>query len=120
MPEILLLRLDKILFRKLINGVRDFQALSKTQTDWRLAQKDSIMKKDLFASLVEAKDPKTGGSLTEEQLIAETGSLLLAGADTQGTALAAKLLYCLHYPTTIATLQHEIPTTIPATIYALV
>ena len=111
MPEILKLRLDKILFRKLINGVRDFQALSKTQSDWRLAQKDSIKKKDLFASLVEAKDPETGGSLTEEQIVAETGSLLLAGSDTQGTTLAATLFYCLHYPRTLDILQHEIRTT---------
>jgi cytochrome P450 len=111
MPELLSLKLDKIIFRKLINGVKDFQALSKAQTDWRLAHEHSIETKDLFASLMEAKDPETGNGLNEDQIVAETGSLLLAGSDTQATALAAALFYFLHYPATLCTLQDEIRTT---------
>ena len=111
MPELLKLRLEKILFRKLVNSLGDFQALSETQSNWRLAQRDNIKKKDLFARLVEAKDPETGARLTEEQVVAETRALVLAGSDTQSTTLAATLFYCLHYPRTMDRLQQEIRTT---------
>ncbi len=93
MPEIIYFKLDRIFFRQLIDGVKDFQALSKAQSDWRLAHGNAIKRKDLFASLVEAKDTDTGDGLTEEQVVAETGSLLLAGLDTQATTLATTIFY---------------------------
>lgn len=109
MPAILKVKLDRVLFRKLINGVKDFQALSKAQSDWRLAHRHDA-KKDLFASLIEARDPETGDGITEEEIVAEAGSLLLAGSDTQASALTATIFYCLHYPATLARLQCEIRT----------
>jgi len=60
---------------------------------------------------LEARDPETGNGLTEEQIVAETGSLLLAGSDTQATTLAATIFYCLHYPATLCKLQDEVRTT---------
>ena len=108
MPGLLSLKLDKIAFRGLANKVQEFRALSKAQVDWRLDKGQNIRTKDLFAYLIEAKDPETGERLTEEQVIAETGSLLLAGSDTQATALAATLFYCLHYTTALNKLQNEI------------
>lgn len=75
----------------MINGVKGFQALSKGQSDWRLARGNIVVGTgDVFADLVEAKDPETGNGLNEEQIVAETGSLLLAGSDIQATTLAAK------------------------------
>lgn len=111
MPGILKFRLDKLLFRSLINGVTEFQALSKSQSDWRLAHKHDIQTRDLFSGLIDARDPGNGNGLTKDEIVAEAGALLLAGSDTQGTTLAATLFYCLNYPSTLVDLQHEIRTT---------
>ena len=114
MPGILKLKMDKVLFRKLINEVKDFQALSLAQSSWRLAHAHDIKRKDLFSSLVEARDPETGRGMTEDEIVAEAGALLLAGSDTQATVLAATLFYCLHYPATLLSLQQEIRSTFGA------
>ena len=111
MPQVLKLKLDKIFFRRLVKGVRNFQALSKEQSEWRLAHGHMVKTNDLFAALVKAKDPETGRGLTEEQIVAESGSLLLAGSDTVATSLAATFFYCLHCPRTLERLQSEIRAT---------
>ena len=107
MPVILKLRLDRLLFRTLYKAQKQFQALSKAQSDWRMKERDSAIE-DLFTNLLEARDPLTLSALTEEQLIAEAGALLVAGSDTVATALTATFFYCLHYPPTLSRLQDEI------------
>ena len=107
MPVILKLRLDQLLFRKLYKAQKQFHALSESQTGWRMKQKDLAIR-DLFGNLLEARDPITLKALTEEELIAETGGLIIAGSDTVATALAATLFYCLHYPPSLSRLQTEI------------
>ena len=107
MPVILRLRLDKVLFRGLYKAQKQFQALSKGQSGWRMKQKDPAIR-DLFSNLLEARDPTTLSALTEEELIAEAGVLIVAGSDTVATALTATLFYCLHYPQTLYRLQDEI------------
>ena len=57
MPEIHLLDLGRLLFGRLIEGVRDFKALSKAQSDWRLMHNGSGIAKDIFARLLDARDP---------------------------------------------------------------
>ena len=104
---ILKLRLDQLLFRKLYKAQKQFQALSKGQSGWRMKQKDPAIK-DLFSNLLEARDPITLSALTEEELIAEAGVLIVAGSDTVATALTATLFYCLHYPQILCRLQNEI------------
>ena len=66
MPEVLYFKLDKILFRGMIDGIRDLQALSKAQSDWCLAHGNMIQTEDLFARLIEAKDLDTGDGLSED------------------------------------------------------
>ena len=107
MPVILKLRLDQLLFRATCKAQKQFQALSKAQSDWRMKQRDFALK-DLFANLLEARDPLTLSALTEEQLIAEAGVLIVAGSDTVATALTATFFYCLLYPPTLSRLQDEI------------
>lgn len=107
MPVILKLKLDQLLFRGLYKAQKQFQALSKAQSDWRMKRQDSAIR-DLFTNLLEARDPITLCALTEEQLIAEAGVLIVAGSDTVATALTATLFYCLHYPSALSRLQEEI------------
>ena len=107
MPVILKLRLDQLLFRGLYKAQKQFQALSEGQSGWRMKQKDPAIR-DLFSNLLEARDPTTLSALTEEELIAEAGVLIVAGSDTVATALTATLFYCLHYPPALSRLQEEI------------
>ncbi len=108
MPFLLKLRLDQLLFRKLARGTRQFQALSKSISDWRVAQGNSIGFKDLFSYLLEAKDPETGRGYTKEELIAEAGILIVGGSGTTATSLTSTVFYLLHYPGTLESLQREI------------
>ena len=84
MPLGLKLRLDQILFRRLYKAQKQFQSLGKGQSGWRMEQKDPAIK-DLFSNLLEARDPITLSALTEEELIAEAGVLIVAGSDTVAT-----------------------------------
>jgi cytochrome P450 len=82
MPALLKLGLDSIFLRNLMKGTYDFEALSKAQSDWRVSQQGKLAHKDLFTSLLEARDPETGKALSSEELIAEAGILIVAGTDT--------------------------------------
>ncbi|KAL8715436.1 MAG: hypothetical protein Q9220_000770 [cf. Caloplaca sp. 1 TL-2023] len=110
MPFILTLRLDKILFRKLNRAQAQFQALSHGQSTWRAAQ-SNLPGNDLFANLLDSKDPQTQSKLTREELMAEAGILIVAGGDTVATVMTATLFYCLHYPETLLRLYEEIRST---------
>ena len=107
MPVILTLRLDQVLFQKLNKAKQQFQDLSKEQAGWRIKEK-ALRSRDLFANLLEAKDPESLRRLTEEELIAESGILIISGADTMATTMAATLFYCLHYPSALRRLYSEI------------
>ena len=65
-----------------MKGTYEFEALSKAQSDWRVSQQGKLAHKDLFTSLLEARDPETGKALSLEELIAEAGILIVAGTDT--------------------------------------
>lgn len=86
-----------------------FQALSKEQSDWRAAQISTDLEHpDVFAALMEARDPETGRKYSKADLIAEAGLPIIAGSDTTVTGLSATLFYLLHYPETLARLQREV------------
>ena len=108
MPFLLRLKLDQLLFRKLAQGTRRFQALSKSISDWRVAQDDSLGLRDLFSHLLSAKDPETNRGYTQEELVAEAGILIVGGSGTTATSLTSTIFYLLHYPETLLTLRREI------------
>ena len=105
MPELLKLKLDRLLFSQIIRGVERFTSLSKTIFEWRFMQGEQ---KDLFAALLEAKDSETGLGFTTGQLVSEAGLLIIAGSDTTITATTATIFYLLHYPPALTRLQSEI------------
>lgn len=108
MPFLLKLKLDQLFFRKLARGTRQFQALSKSISDWRVVQRNVIGPKDLFSYLLDAKDPETGRGYTEEELIAEAGILIVGGSGTTATSLTSTIFYLLHYSEKLEILQLEI------------
>lgn len=110
MPMILTLRLDKLLFRELDKAKGQFHELSNGQTAWRM-QQTHLERKDLFANLLEFKDPETGNRFTQEELITEAGILIVAGGDTVATSMAATLFYCLRSPDTLRRISDEIRNT---------
>ena len=78
MPGLLNLQLDKILFRRLTNGTRQYEAFSKAQSDARVKEGTSYKLRDNFASLLEFKDPETGEAFTLPELASESSLLIVA------------------------------------------
>lgn len=77
-PILKLGRLDKILFPKAIVGRNVFiRFVGKLLRD--TLKVDRSEKKDLFAVLSTAKDPETGSRFTQEEIIAESTTLIVAG-----------------------------------------
>ena len=111
MPWLLKFGLDKLLFNELVQGVLRLSTLSKSVSDWRVAQGNSLPTRDLFAALLDAEDPETGRCLDREELVSEAGLLIIGGSDTTITATTATIFYLLHSPTSLEHLRHEICTT---------
>ena len=80
MPAILTLKIDKIFFRRLTDGTRRFEEMSKWQTDRRNKYADcGIKHRDIFEKLLRARDIETGKRLTIAELNAEAIGLIIAG-----------------------------------------
>ena len=108
MRTLLRLQLHRVLFRPLINGIRQLNQLSKSITNWRVDQGERLANKDLFSALLNAKDPESGCALTHDELVSEAGLLIVAGTDTTITAISASIFYLLHNPTCLEALKSEI------------
>ncbi|KAE9363381.1 cytochrome P450 [Stipitochalara longipes BDJ] len=108
MQGLLKFDLYKLVARTLVNNVYRFKDLTAAQSTWRIAHHDEIKGKDLFASLLEAKDPETGLGFTHEELISEAGLFIITGSDTMGTGVASTIFYLLHNPDCLVRLQEEI------------
>lgn len=108
MPAILKFKLDKIFFRKLTRDTFRFKALTEAQSTWRVQQNEKMEGKDIFATLMEAKDPETGLGLTQSELISEAGLLIIAGSDTMASTVTSTFFYLLQNPRTMVRLQKGI------------
>lgn len=108
MPALIRLELDRLMIPKLISETHQFQALSKSQSDWRVAQGNALGEKDLFSALMEARDPETSRGYTNDELVAEAGILIVAGSDTTATSLTATVFYLIHHSAILSRLQAEI------------
>ncbi|KAF4634838.1 hypothetical protein G7Y89_g3252 [Cudoniella acicularis] len=107
MQAILWTGLHRILFRKLLNGLRRYRAYSKAQCADRI-QKPSD-RPDVFQALLSAKNSKTGEKLfTELELQSESSLLIIAGSDTTSTSLTATIFYLLHNPQCLKLAQREV------------
>lgn len=78
MPGLLKLHLDKILFRRLTDGTRQYKTFSKAQSDARIKDGTLYKTRDIFASLLEFEDPETGEAFTLPELVSESSLLIVA------------------------------------------
>ncbi|KAL8788329.1 MAG: hypothetical protein Q9213_001726 [Squamulea squamosa] len=108
MPELLRFGLDKVLFRPLIEGTRQLNQLSKSITDWRIAQGDTLKGQDLFSYLLRARDLETGKAFTRDELVAEASLFIVGGTDTTITAISATLFYLLKSPAALQRVASEV------------
>ena len=79
MPRLVKLQIDKILFRKLTKGTRDYEKFSNIQATEREKLGVNVPTRDVFSFFLEAKDPDTGEGFTVPELISETSLLIVAG-----------------------------------------
>jgi len=108
MPGILSFKLDKIFFRNMIKDTYHYQTIAAEQSEWRIAQGSKIAERDIFTSLLEARDPQTGLGMTLEEIISEAGLLIIAGYTSSASAVTSTLFYLLNYPDALAYLQNEL------------
>lgn len=101
-----------MLFNRFIQGTLRLQTLSLSIAIWRTAQTQPLT--DIFAALMEAKDPETGLKLSHEDLISEAALLIVAGSGTTVTSITATIFYLLHYVDAKKTLETEIRETFDA------
>lgn len=109
-PGLQRLNLELLFFVRGMRMREKYLGLMSGMVKSRVAEgKDA--KADLFAYLVDAKDPETGIGFTEDELWAESRFLLIAGADTSSTALTALFFYLSAYPDCYQKLAEEIRST---------
>lgn len=78
MPWLLTLKLDKILFRKLNRGMEEYKMHTRKRATERAEQHD-VKTRDIFSSLLNAKDLETGEELSRSELQSEAAILISAG-----------------------------------------
>ncbi|MCJ1397974.1 hypothetical protein MMC11_001170 [Xylographa trunciseda] len=113
MPRLLDLRLENLLFSRLVNGLHEYQRYSETQARECMKKDQKMDAQSVFDLLL--PDPKAGSeeafSITE--LTSESSLLILAGSDTTSTALAHTLFHLLNNPHTLKQLTFEIRALFP-------
>jgi cytochrome P450 len=90
-------RLDKLLFPRAILARNMFlNFVGKLLRDTK--KNDRSQRKDLFEMLSHAVDPESGKGFSREEIVAESVTLVVAGADTSATAMAAIFFYLSRNP----------------------
>ena len=79
MPELLRLKIDRLLFSELIRKIDEFKLFSRKQANQRIHMGPAADKKDVFDHLMEARDPETGEGFQMPELISEASILVIAG-----------------------------------------
>jgi cytochrome P450 len=109
-PILKTFRLDKLLFPRAIVARNMFlNFVGKLLRDTK--KNDRSQRKDLFEMLSRAKDPETGNGFSPSEIIAESATLVVAGADTSATAMAAVFFYLSRNPDVYARAAAEVRST---------
>jgi cytochrome P450 len=99
MQSLLPLGIHKLLFQKLLAGLRRYKEFSAAQCAARQAVGTAADRPDVFNHLLRARHPSSAGPLfSDRELVCESSLLIIAGSDTTSTCLAATLFYLLHSP----------------------
>jgi cytochrome P450 len=109
-PILKAFRMDKIFFPRAIVARNMFLGfVGKLLRDTK--KNDRSQRKDLFEMLSHAKDPESGNGFTPEEIVAESVTLVVAGADTSATAMAAIFFYLSRNPDAYARAAAEVRST---------
>ena len=100
---------------KLMQDVRRFLELSRTQCKERIMKKEEQnSRRDVFSSILQASslqhgiDASTRYDFGINDLVAEAGFLMNAGGDTTATTVTATLFYLLSHPSILERVQEEV------------
>ena len=86
-------RLDRWLFPKAIEARSQFLQFVNGIVDHCVKPKSDMSSRTVMSILQASSDPVTGDRLTAKEILAESTTLCVAGADTSSTALAAVFHY---------------------------
>ncbi|KAH7074749.1 cytochrome P450 [Paraphoma chrysanthemicola] len=109
-PILKAFRMDRLFFPRAIVARNMFLGfVGKLLRDTK--KNDRSQRKDLFEMLSHAKDPESGKGFTPEEIVAESVTLVVAGADTSATAMAAIFFYLSRNPDAYARAAAEVRST---------
>ncbi|RYP22086.1 hypothetical protein DL765_001845 [Monosporascus sp. GIB2] len=111
MQWLFLLDLHLLLFPQLIQGIRQLMEVSRGFAKNRAEMSGA---QDIWAYLLDSRDPKTGRKFTQEELTSEASLFIIGGTDGMITATTATLFYLLHNPPALDRLTREIRNAFPA------
>ncbi|KAI1613403.1 cytochrome P450 3A31 [Exophiala viscosa] len=101
-------RLDRWLFPKAIGARNQFLTFVGGLVDQCMKPECTPIARTVVSILRSSHDPLTGDKLTAKELLAESTTLCVAGADTSSTALAAIFFYLSHTPRAYQRLKREV------------
>ncbi|EXJ85585.1 hypothetical protein A1O1_05950 [Capronia coronata CBS 617.96] len=101
-------RIDRWLFPKAIGARNQFLTFVGGLVDQCMKPECTPIARTVVSILRSSHDPLTGDKLTARELLAESTTLCVAGADTSSTALAAIFFYLSHTPRAYQRLKREV------------
>ncbi|OAP62566.1 hypothetical protein AYL99_01793 [Fonsecaea erecta] len=102
-PQLASFKWTKYLFRDAIAARNQFVPFVSRVVKERLRRQKMISDKkdevtDVFANLAASEDPETGDTFTDNEIAAESTTLIVAGSDTTSTALSGLFFYLANNP----------------------
>ena len=85
---------------------RKHRGFSEERAAERMARGVDVPRQDFLTSVIEHNDAKTG--LTQDEIAANAGGLVMAGSETTGTLLAGVTYFLLRHPDKLQNLTREI------------
>ncbi|KAH8422253.1 cytochrome P450 [Aspergillus melleus] len=110
-PKVFDWKIDRVLLATQYREMLEAGSWIRRRAVTRARLGNEIKQKDLFYTMMNATDPKTGQTFTQKDLWLESMLLLTAGSDTTSTAMSAVFFYLTHHPDARARLTQEIRTT---------
>ncbi|KAF9782557.1 hypothetical protein IL306_011505 [Fusarium sp. DS 682] len=113
-PEVSTWRLDRKLFPNSIQSRNKFIKFVSRLVRDRMTP-SSLRRNDIINYLLTARDEKENEAFTQNEVAAESTTLVVAGTDTSSTAIAATLFYLSQHPSLFRRAAEEIRSAFAAT-----
>ncbi|KAJ5657906.1 uncharacterized protein N7484_001555 [Penicillium longicatenatum] len=114
-PKFCNLKIDQFFMSSKFKDIVNAGIRIRERSEARTRLGNDIKQKDLFYSMMNTADPKTGLHFTNKDLWVESMLLMTAGADTTATALAGTFFHLAHKPDLLARLTQDIRSTFTTT-----